>query len=93
MAIKETRDHIIEVCRSGRAVKVEGFGRFEPIIDLDGQLAISFRADPVFAYGLNRNGEFEGSIINRENIGMTSDQLVQIWNDNHPEDQVISPEN
>jgi hypothetical protein len=29
LAIKETRDQIIEICRSGRAVKVEGLGRFE----------------------------------------------------------------
>ena len=34
MAIKEMRDQIIEICRSGRAVKVEGLGRFEPVIDL-----------------------------------------------------------
>lgn len=87
LAIKETRDQIIEVCRSGRAVKVEGLGRFEPIMDLDGQLAISFRADPTFAYSLNKDA-FEGNVINRENIGKTSEELVALWNENNPDDRV-----
>ena len=89
MAIKETRDQIIEICRSGRAVKVEGLGRFEPVMDLDGQLSISFRADPTFAYSLNKDA-FEGNILNRENIGKTSEELVTMWNEAHPEDLVTS---
>lgn len=93
MAIKETRDQIIEICRSGRSVKVEGLGTFSPSIDLEGSLAIAFRPDPAFAYGLNKNGNFEGAIINREHIGKTSDELVALWNTEHPEDQVVFSEN
>ena len=92
MAIKETRDQIIEICRSGRAVKVEGLGRFEPVMDLDGQLAISFRPDPTFAYSMNKDG-FEGNVINRENIGKTSEELIVIWNEKNPDDQVVFSEN
>ena len=92
MAIKETRDQIIEICRSGRAVKVEGLGRFEPVMDLDGQLSISFRADPTFAYSLNKDA-FEGNILNRENIGKTSEELVTMWNETYPEDLVTSSPN
>ena len=50
-AIKETRDQIVEFCRAGRAVKVDGLGIFTPTIDLDGMLAISFRADAAMGYG------------------------------------------
>jgi hypothetical protein len=92
LAIKETRDQIIEICRSGRAVKVEGLGRFEPVMDLDGQLSISFRPDPAFAYSLNK-AAFEGNIANGENIGKTSDDLVAKWNANFPEDPVVFSEN
>ena len=92
MAIKETRDQIIEICRSGRAVKVEGLGRFEPVMDLDGQLSISFRADPTFAYSLNKDA-FEGNILNRENIGKSSEELVTMWNETYPEDLVTSSPN
>src|SRR5689334_12783301 len=51
--IKEVRDQIIEFCRSGRAVKVDGLGTFSPSIDLDGIFSISFRPDTAFAKGLN----------------------------------------
>lgn len=63
---KEMRDQIVEFCRAGRAVKVEGLGIFTPTIDLDGTLAISFRADSAMNYGLNVPGTFSGTIINRE---------------------------
>ena len=29
-----------------------------------------------------------GNIINRENIGKTSEELVAKWNEDHPDDQV-----
>lgn len=87
-SIKELRDQIIEFCRAGRAVKVEGLGTFAPSIDLEGNLAISFRADPAFAKGLNVPGTFTGTIVNRENIGKTSEELVAKWNEEHPEDPV-----
>jgi hypothetical protein len=87
MAMKETRDQIIEICRSGRAVKVDGLGRFEPVMDLDGQLSISFRPDPAFAYSLNKEA-FEGNILNPGNIGKTSDDLVDLWNEANPGDRV-----
>ena len=87
-AIKELRDQIIEFCRAGRAVKVEGLGTFAPSIDLAGTITISFRPDPAFAKALNVPGIFTGTIINRENIGKTSDEIVDKWNEEHPDDQV-----
>jgi len=81
--------HIIEICRAGRAVKVEELGIFSPSIVLEGNLTISFRADSVFANSLNIPGIFSGTIRNSENIGMTGERLVQMWNSEHPEDQVV----
>jgi len=93
LSIKEMRDQIIEFCRSGRSVKVDGLGIFSPNIDLEGSLSISFRADPAFANGLNMPGTFSGTIRNRENIGLTTDEIVQMWNSQNPEDQVTFSEN
>jgi hypothetical protein len=87
-AVKEVRDHIIEFCRAGRAVKVDGLGTFTPNIDLDGYFAISFRADPALNHGLNLPGTFSGTILNREFIGKTSDELVNRWNEEHTDDPV-----
>ena len=87
-AVKEVRDQIIEFCRAGRAVKVEGLGIFTPTIDLEGYFAISFRADPAMNAGINLQGTFSGTILNRENIGKTSDELVAMWNAEHTDDPV-----
>jgi hypothetical protein len=69
-------------------VKVEGLGTFSPRIDLDGNLAISYRPDPALSNGLNIPGIFSGTILNRENIGKTSEELIAMWNEAFPEDQV-----
>ena len=87
-AVKEVRDQIIEFCRAGRAVKVDGLGTFTPTIDLEGYFAISFRADPAMNTGINLQGTFSGTIINRENIGKTSDELIAKWNEEHADDLV-----
>ena len=87
-AVKEVRDQIVEFCRAGRAVKVDGLGTFTPTVDLEGYFAVSFRADPAMNYGLNIPGIFSGTIVNRDFIGKTSDELVAKWNEEHGEDQV-----
>jgi hypothetical protein len=92
-AIKEVRDQLIEFCRAGRAVKVDGLGTFTPTIDLEGKFAVSFRADPALNYGMNMPGTFSGTILNRSNLGKTSDDLVNLWNTEFPDDQVVFSEN
>lgn len=88
-SMKELRDQLIEYCRSGRAVKVEGLGTWTPTIALDGTLDIQYRPDAAFSYGLNIPGIFSGTIVNREFIGKTSDELVTKWNDDNPGDLVV----
>jgi hypothetical protein len=87
-SIKEVRDQIIEFNRAGRAVKVDGLGTFSPSIDLDGVLSICFRPDTAFAKGMNVPGIFTGPIVNRGNIGKTTDELVMMWNEANPQDVV-----
>ena len=86
--IKELRDKIIEFCRSGRAVKIEGLGTWTPNIGLDGSFDIQYRPYTALVNGLNIPGTFTGTILNRENIGKTGDELVEKWNEEHPEDPV-----
>jgi hypothetical protein len=54
---------------------------------------LSFHPKPAFANSLNAPGIFTGTIINRENIGKTLEELVQKWNADHPDDQVVFSEN
>lgn len=87
-SIKELRDQIIEIARSGRAVKIEGLGTWSPNIGMDGSFDLQYRADTALIIGLNEPGTFTGTIRNRENIGRTGEELVMKWNAEHPQDQV-----
>jgi hypothetical protein len=87
--IAELRDHIIEFLRSGRAVKIEGLGTWTPKLGLDGSIDIQYRADTALVNALKEPGTFTGRISNRKHIGMTGDQLVAKWNQEHPEDPVF----
>jgi hypothetical protein len=69
-------------------VKVEGLGTYTPTIKLDGTLGVGHRADIAIKRALNVPGEFDGDIENRENVGKTSDDLIAMWNEDHPDDPV-----
>ncbi|MFZ5821191.1 MAG: HU family DNA-binding protein [Chloroflexota bacterium] len=88
LSLKELRDVIIEYLRAGRSVKVEGLGTWTPNIGLDGAFDVQYRADSAMNAGLNMAGVFSGDILNRENIGKTGDELVELWNELNPDDQV-----
>ena len=88
-SIKELRDQIIEFNRAGRAVKVEGLGTFSPSMDVNGNLSISFRPSTAFSNGLNIPGIFTGKIINRENIGKSTPEMIEMWNQANPHDQIL----
>jgi hypothetical protein len=88
--IKELRDQIIEFNHAGRAVKVEGLGTYAPNISLDGTFDLQYRADTAFGNALNIPGIFTGTIVNRENIGKTGEELVSKWNQANPEDPVTT---
>jgi hypothetical protein len=55
-------------------------------------VAISHGPDPALSNGLNIPHVFSGTIINHENIGKAGDELGAMWNTDHPDDQVVSPD-
>ncbi len=90
MVMIELRDAIVFFNRTGRSVKLEGLGTYAPKIDLDGVFGVSHRLDNRIKNELNAPGVFSGTIVNRENMGKTSAELVALWNEEHPEDPVSS---
>ena len=82
----ELQAGVLNFSRSGRAVRLEGLGTFSPGIELDGRIIINHRPDLVLMHTLNTPGIFEGEIIHRENIGKKLDDLVVLWNEDHPTD-------
>jgi nucleoid DNA-binding protein len=86
--LDELRDAILFYNLQGMSVYLEGLGTYSPKISLDGTFGIAHRADMKLKNGLNAPQAFSGQIANRENIGMTSADLVVMWNEDHPEDPV-----
>ena len=91
LTLSELKFHILRYCRSGRAVKVDGLGIWSPSISLDGKLTIQYRPDLGMDYELNKPGAFTGTIVNRENIGKSSEELVLMWNESNPENPIEIP--
>ena len=85
---REQRDAVIFFNRAGRSVKIEGLGVYTPSIGLDGIFNVSHRADVALKNGLNTPDTFVGTILNRDNIGKTTAELVAMWNAEHPGDPV-----
>ena len=71
----------------GRPVHT-GTAIYTPYINLAGELEIKVRVDKRICSALNSRGAFRGHIINAENIGKLSNDLVALWNEAHPEDVV-----
>jgi hypothetical protein len=88
LTMSELKFRLIGYLRAGRAVKVDGIGIWTPTISLDGKLSIQYRPDMAFDYELNQPGVFTGTVLNRENIGKTSEELVAKWNEANPSDLV-----
>lgn len=74
--------------RNGQGTKLEGLATFLPSIGLDGKLTLSTRISNDIINRLNQVGAFKGEVENAENVGKTADELVTLWNTEHPDDQV-----
>jgi len=88
LVIGQLSDAVIFFNAAGRGVKLAGLGTYLPGVDLDGTFSVQYRLDRAIKNGLNASDIFTGTIIHRENIGKTPDELVALWNTDHPEDPV-----
>ena len=84
----ELRDAVVFFNLRGQPVKPEGLGTYTPTINLDGTLRVGHRADQNIKNRLNGPGAFKGQIENGHHIGKTGDDLVALWNTEHPDDPV-----
>ncbi|MFW0860215.1 MAG: hypothetical protein AAGB97_08725 [Dehalococcoidia bacterium] len=88
LVLNELRDAAIFFNLQGQGVKLEGLGTYLPKMDISGKLDISHRLDRDIRNALNAPGAFIGEVLNRQNIGKTSDELVAMWNADHHDDPV-----
>lgn len=86
--VYELRDAILMAHRHGQPVKIEGLGTFTPTIRMDGSLDILFRPEPSMLHQLNDSTKFYATILNKANIGKTTDDFVAKWNKEQPDNLV-----
>ena len=79
---------LISLLKEGRSVRT-GIATFRPTIDAQGNLSVSVRVDKRITAALNAADAFTGKIHNGGNIGKTTDEIVHIWNQAHPDDMII----
>jgi len=84
----ELREAATFFALSGRPVRLRGLGVFAPTIGLDGRFGINHRPDKHLISEINIGGRFVGDLVNRDMIGKTTEDLVERWNLEHPEDKV-----
>ena len=86
--VYEFRDAILMAHQHGQPVKVEGLGTFTPTIRMDGSLDILFRPEPSMLNKLNDPRKLYATILNKANIGKTTDDFVAKWNKEQPDNLV-----
>jgi len=78
---------LIGLLLEGRPVHT-GIAIYTPSIDLNGDLEVNVKVDRRVMRALNADGAFRGRIVNANNIGKSSEELVAQWNEAHPDDPV-----
>jgi hypothetical protein len=63
---------------------------FTPTIDTKGFFNVNVRLDKRIRTALNWPNSFTGRINNKENIGLTREHYIALWNREHPEDPIVA---
>jgi hypothetical protein len=80
---------LIGLLKEGRSVHT-GVAIFRPTIDAQGNLSVNVRVDKRITSALNVPGAFTGKVNNNANVGKTTDEIVYMWNQDHPDDMINS---
>ena len=85
----ELRDALTLFLSMGQPIQVEGVGTFTPDVRPDGEFYVHFLPFVDLKRALNVPDAFHGRLRNRQNIGKSSHELVDQWNEEHPDDPVM----
>jgi hypothetical protein len=72
--------------KAGRIVQLPNSTHFAPIGKKDGSVDIGVRVNPELDRQVNAG--FRGTWVNSANVGKTEAEMIAIWNENHPDDQI-----
>ena len=89
MILNELPDAIKHFNLEGKSVKFSGLGSYYPKINMKGKLSVSHRIDKKLSDSMPNVNEFKGEIKNRENIGKSLTEFMEMWDKEHPDDNVF----
>jgi hypothetical protein len=84
------KESLTELLLDGRPVHTGG-AIYKLDISVDGTFTVNVKPDKDIVHAVNVPGAFQGTIINAENIGKTSSELFDMWDEDHPDNLVERP--
>ncbi len=82
---KATKFYLLE----HRDVEIEGMGKLVLELGLDGEVRLSLRVEPDFMADLVADLKVNAETVeNADNIGKTSEELFDMWDEDHPDDLI-----
>jgi nucleoid DNA-binding protein len=84
----EFKEVLTEYALSGFPVRLEGLGIFSPTVNKDGEFDLNYRTDVYLKSELNKRRAFRGDMKNRDMIGKSMDDMIERWNQEHPDDLI-----
>jgi len=91
LVLDELHDTVLWFNKRGIPVKLEGLGHYTPFMKVGGTIRIVHRLDSALRREINKEQVFKGVVINNENRTKTVEELVELWNTDHPDDLVVLP--
>ncbi len=88
-ALADISRALVSLLRSGQSVRLEGLGLIMPSIDTRGTFVVRLKPDRKLRLDIRNKQDFSGEVINRQHIGKSGDQLVALWDAEHPDDPVV----
>lgn len=85
----ELRDVLVDAHRLGAAIKIDGLGTFTPTLRANGRVETVFQSEPALKQLLNRLDKMSVNIRNKANLGKSAEELIALWNADHPDDPVV----
>jgi hypothetical protein len=73
--------------KAGRLVRLPNGMRFEPIGKKNGHVKISASVSRELSNTVN--SRFRGKWVNAENIGKSEEEMIEYWNELHPDDPIV----
>lgn len=87
--LRELSEALTFFCSNGNTVEIDGVANFRPEISLDGRYDVNTWLAPDIRNAINMPGAFTGTLVNSQNIGMTMEDLMALWNAEHAEDPIV----